>query len=208
MILHWDGVEWTEWVCPVQAGLMAIDMVSLDDGWAVGENGVLLHWDGVTWSEIPNPNPPADQSILAIDMLSSSNGWFTGLGGTYRYEIRSELAINVSDGAPGSFFTLTGSDYPANEEATVNVNGHDLGTVTTDENGAFTLTLSTAEADEGIYIVTVSVNPSATTRFVLDEELPLRPQGGTGTEIPVPEGTALTEQLFLPNIRAKLVELR
>ena len=201
VILHWDGVEWAEQVCPIESGLMAVDMVSVDDGWAVGEYGTILHWDGISWSKIPYPTPPTDQPILAIDMVSSTRGWFTGLaGGTYSYEVVPELTSNSADGSPGSFFTLTGSDYPANKVATVNVNGQDLGTVITDEAGRFSLILSTANADEGIYITTVSVNPAATTQFILDAGAPLRPQEGEATEISVPAGIALTEQLFLPNI--------
>lgn len=198
VILHWDGNAWTEVSNPVETGLLSVDMVTADDGWAVGLEGVILHWDGVSWTQVPHPYAGP---IYAVDMLSSADGWFTGLaGGTYRYVVLPELAINVANGAPGSFFTLTGSDYPANEEATVNINGHEVGTVATDDNGMFTLILSTTGADEGNYIVTVSVNPSASTQFVLDAEEPVRPQEGTGTEITVPAGIALTEQLFLPGV--------
>ena len=206
LILHWDGVSWTEVPSPASNTLRAIDMTSADDGWAVGfDEGVAYHWNGVEWTQVPLPTAANEYFGLAIDMLSESHGWMVGYksvgnGVILSYEVRQELTTNHADGAPGSFFTFTGSDFPSNEEAIVNVNGHDLGTVTTDENGAFTFILSTAEADEGIYIVTVSVNPSATSRFVLDEELPLRPQDGTGTEIPVPADIALTEQLFLPAI--------
>ena len=198
-ILRWDGLSWTEVTSPVSERLSAVDMIASDDGWAVGDDGVILHWDGISWTQFTDL-PLTSNDWSAINMISSSLGWITGSGGILSYETRPELAVNFTDGAPSSFFTLSGSDYPANEEATVNVNGHDLGTVTTDENGAFMLILSTAEADEGIYIATVSVNPSATTQFLLDVEAPLRPQQGTGTEIPVPSDIALTEQLFLPNI--------
>ena len=199
VILHWNGTVWNEVASPVEDRLLALDMVSADDGWIVGENGTILHWDGVSWEEYSNPYLyPNDW--LSIDMLTSKSGWMAGFGGVLVYETRPELAINVADGSPGSFFTLTGSDFPANEEATVNINGHDLGAVSTNENGGFTLILSTADADEGLYSVTVRVNPSATTSFVLDSEAPLRPKEGAGTEISVPANIAQTERLFLPFI--------
>ncbi len=200
VILRWNGTSWNEVPSPVDERLFALDMVSADEGWIVGDKGTILHWDGGLWSEFAGPSSQSSSELLGIDMLSSSNGWITGDGGVLSYETSPELEINVWSGAPGSFFTLSGSDYPANEEATVNVNGHDLGTITTDEAGAFSLILSTANADEGIYITTVSVNPAATIQFILDAGSPLRPQEGEATEISVPAGIALTEQLFLPKI--------
>lgn len=199
VILRWNGSTWNEVASPVDDGLYAIDMVSADDGWIVGENGTILHWDGAFWTQYSDPSIlPYDLS--AIDMLSPNSGWITGYGGVFVYDIRPELAISFADGSPGSFFTLSGSDYPANEIVAINVNGHDLGMIATDENGSFTLILSTADADEGNYTVTVSVNPGATTQFVLDAEAPLRSQEDAGTEITVPAGIAHTELGFLPAI--------
>lgn len=198
VILHWDGNAWSEILSPVNTGLLSVDMVSAEDGWAVGLEGAVLHWDGVSWTQVPHPWAGP---IYAIDMLSSTDGWFTGLaGGTYRFVVLPEMAINVTNGAPGSYFTITGSDYPTNEEATVHINGHEVGMVMTDANGAFTLLLSTADADEGIYLVTVGGNPGTGAQFVLTATAPVRPKVGEGTVISVPAGIAVTEQLFLPTI--------
>lgn len=87
-----------------------------------------------------------------------------------------------------------------NEEATLDINGRKVGMVTVDANGAFTLILSTADADEGNYIVTVGGNPSAGAQFMMDAAAPVRPQEGEGTMIPVPAGIALTESVFLPTV--------
>lgn len=207
-IIRWDGVSWEKIDSPVPAEerFMAIDMISSDDGWIVGESGTILRWDGESWTK------HAGSSIspyfwMSIDMLSSNIGWVTGYGGVIVYESRVVLSPSAIDGSPGSYFSLTGSNYPPNEEASVNVNGHDLGTVTTDDNGGFTLILSTAEADEGIYTVTVSANPSTTTQFILDAAAPFRPQEGEGTEINVPAGIAMTIQLFVPAVTNQVYEV-
>jgi hypothetical protein len=55
--------------------LYAVDMLSADDGWAVGDQGVILHWDGQAWSHVPGPTT---EPLYALDMLSSTDGWAGG----------------------------------------------------------------------------------------------------------------------------------
>ena len=109
-----------------------------------------------------------------------------------------KLSINYTRGRPGSFFTLTGTNYPPACTATVTVNGRTLGTVFVDSLGNLTLILSTANADDGQYFVTVSVNPSATVGLVIDSTAPLRAQSGIALIFDVPWGSAFTESIFLP----------
>ena len=68
------------------------------------------------------------------------------------------------------FFTATGTGFTSNITATVTINNVALGTVPTDGNGDLSFILSTANADEGGYVVTASVNPTASARFTLDAE--------------------------------------
>ncbi len=111
------------------------------------------------------------------------------------------LTINYPNGQPGSWFTVTGQNYPANQNATVFVNNVDFGAVVTDGSGFFTLLINTAAADEGWYFVTVTANPSATVQFKLDAGAPLRPQEGSGPILNLPAGIAFTESGFLPVVR-------
>ena len=103
-------------------------------------------------------------------------------------------------GAPGSFFTAAGTGFPPNITATVTINSVALGTVPTDGNGDLSFILSTANTDEGAYVVTASVNPTASARFILDADDPVRPQEGEGPIFEVPAGVAFTEFVFLPII--------
>ena len=84
--------------------------------------------------------------------------------------------------------------------ATVSINSVALGTVLTDENGDFAFILSTAKADEGAYVVTASVNPAASARFILDADSSIRSQEGESPIFEVPAGIAFTEFVFLPII--------
>ena len=110
------------------------------------------------------------------------------------------LTINYSSGAPGSYFSVTGQHFPPNETAQITVNGQSLGTVQVDNNGDIFFLITTANADEGAYFVTASVNPSATEQFVLDANEPVRPQAGTGDTFDVPAGIAMTKFVYLPAV--------
>jgi len=194
-ITRWDGSAWIEVTSPVTTSLNSVSMVSATNGWAVGDDGVILHWDGSTWTQA---NSPTIAELNAVTMVSATDGWIAGYGGTLRYEVVPSLAINFATGAPGSYFTFTGIDFPANDTATITVNGQELGNVPTNTNGEFVFLFSTTNADEGAYFVTANVNPSATTRFTLDSNEPVRPQDGTGTVFEVPAGIAFTETIYLP----------
>ena len=207
VILHWDGNNWSEVSSSTDKRLNDVQMLSSSDGWAVGggwngedsDPGTILHWDGVSWTQIQSPTSPYNSELLSIDMLGSTNGWITGAAGVLIYEQQpAEMTINHNAGASGSFFSVTGSDFPQGKEATVTVNGQNLGSVPVSNDGTFSFILSTTDADEGYYSTTASVNPSATVQFVIDNSEPTWPQEGSGPVINVPAGIAFTEQLFMP----------
>ena len=126
----------------------------------------------------------------------------------------ADLTINYNNGSPGSAFTVAGANFPPNSTGTITINGHVVGTIAVDGVGGFVFQLNTTDAGEGLYSVTVTVNPSvtaylataavnpsATTRFTLDNIAPLRPVEGSGPVIAVPTGIAYTKFIYLPLIR-------
>src|SRR3990172_4008206 len=109
------------------------------------------------------------------------------------------LTINYTTGQPGSFFTLTGENFPPDSVATIVVNGHTVTpAVPIKESGSFIFFLDTAGADAGSYVVTATVNPSATASFRLDPNAPLRVQEGGGLTLNVPSGIAFTHFFYVP----------
>ena len=114
----------------------------------------------------------------------------------------ASLAINYAAGQPGSFFTLTGANFPPASPLSITVNGSVLSTeLQTSETGSFIIFLDTAAADAGGYVVTASVNPAASVSFTLDASAPLRPQEGGGQTLTVPAGIAVqTHSVYLPLI--------
>ena len=128
-----------------------------------------------------------------LDLPQTTLGWeqFAGI-------YTPELVVEPEIGSPGSVFTGTGSNYPANSLATIYVDGEPIGTVATDENGTATFYINTYGANVGIYNVTleVDVNSSATDTFQLEENAPTIPLP------PVPVGPIyyLPQDIYLPSI--------
>jgi len=113
--------------------------------------------------------------------------------------LEATLSINYLTGEPGSFFTVTGSNFPAAGSVTVQINGTPIDTtLTTDLLGNLAFILDTTEADAGRYLVTVTVNPSLTVRFDLVPTEPLRSLSGDFEIIAVPAGIALAQAIYLP----------
>jgi alpha-tubulin suppressor-like RCC1 family protein len=119
----------------------------------------------------------------------------------FESSVVADLAINHTTGAPGSHFTLTASGFLPGAMATVTVNGIQLtDSLAIDGGGNVTFLLNTIGADVGRYIITVSVNPSASTIFVLDPTAPMWPQDGSGPIYSVPAGIGYNQIVFLPLI--------
>lgn len=116
-------------------------------------------------------------------------------------ELVPVLNINYSNGAPGSYFTLQGHNFPSNTQASLTINGYPLGTLAINAMGAVTFILSTANADEGDYVTRVRVNPEDSMVFTLDHNAPVRPREDmTSPVFDVPAGIAFTHRLYLPTV--------
>ncbi|MBI5566377.1 MAG: RCC1 repeat-containing protein [Chloroflexi bacterium] len=116
--------------------------------------------------------------------------------------IPPSLTRNYPNGQPGSFFTITAEGFPENSAATVSINGVVLTTtLPITSTGGFVALFNTTGLSAGYYRLTVSVNPSATTNFTLDQSAPLRLPEGSGTTF-VLDGLGLTplKLVFLPTI--------
>jgi hypothetical protein len=72
-IIRWDGTKWSN--VTTQAYFESLDMVSSNDGWAVGPSGTIFRWDGTKWSRVENPT---NYPLESVDMVSSTDGWAVG----------------------------------------------------------------------------------------------------------------------------------
>jgi hypothetical protein len=72
-----DGI-WREAARLPGEALVAIDMASSADGWAVGANGATLRCRDGAWSEVASPSAGA---LSALDLLDRDSGWAVGPAG-------------------------------------------------------------------------------------------------------------------------------
>jgi hypothetical protein len=112
------------------------------------------------------------------------------------------ISLNYTAGQPGSYFTVTGENFPPASPMTVAVNDQVLSDeLQTNAMGGFIFFLDTGSAEEAFYRVAVSVNPSATAMILLQPGSPLRVQEGGGTTLVVPPGLGLPiRRAYLPVI--------
>jgi photosystem II stability/assembly factor-like uncharacterized protein len=79
-ILHykrgiWQGVEAKD--PPHRGSLFDLDMLNEEEGWVVGEQGIILHYTDGEWQPVPSPTT---ERLLAVDMVSAEEGWAAGVG--------------------------------------------------------------------------------------------------------------------------------
>jgi hypothetical protein len=123
------------------------------------------------------------------------------------------LTINHTHGKKGSYFLISGSNYPILNTIEIKVNNHLVGYMQLDEFGSAQFELSTDQADNGVYFVNVTAAvdaptdnsqiftaPSANTQFTINSQAPLHTTEGTADVFNVPSGIALSHYNFLPTI--------
>jgi len=121
------------------------------------------------------------------------------------------LTINYKTGQKGSFFQITGINYPILNTAIITINGELIGTVPIDNSGSTIFQLRTTNSDNGVYFVTVtaavdppaystqpSTDPAAEIAFTINTEAPPRSSTGVEPTHIVPEGIATFYYIYLP----------
>ena len=107
-------------------------------------------------------------------------------------------------GAPGSYFIITGRNFPPNTSITLFINGILLADVMTDANGTFTVVIvTTRDTLPGNYQLSTSAPYNAATTITLDEGAPMQqpdPQGQP--PLTIPTGVQPTSNIFLPVVQS------
>jgi hypothetical protein len=68
LMLHWDGVVWSQVITPDVGGIVDILVIAPNDIWTGGGTNP-LHWDGTMWQAITTPAAIAKMSALASDNI-------------------------------------------------------------------------------------------------------------------------------------------
>jgi CSLREA domain-containing protein len=168
--------------------------------------GPLQNNGGQTYTHALQPGSPALNAAGTAGCPSKDQRGFSrpqgpacDIGAFEAAAAAPQLQLDFTGGAPGSFFTLTGSAFPPESHAVLTINGHIFPEpVLTSPAGEFLLLLDTSQAGPGYYMLTVWVGESASAIFHLEDGLPLHPQDGDGPVFPLPGGIAYAPPLYLP----------
>jgi hypothetical protein len=89
---HYNGAGWRLTYEIEDATIYDFDMVTPNEGWAVGElpsmggtafGSGIWHYDGTAWQSVPSPT---DWPIYSIDMLSEDEGWAVSYRDSIHYD--------------------------------------------------------------------------------------------------------------------------
>jgi photosystem II stability/assembly factor-like uncharacterized protein len=99
-ILHYkDGIWQREPVYDdfgTPALIRGISMINADEGWAVGEGGLIFHYRDNQWQRVDSPT---ENNLESIDMVSVNEGWAVGSKSTilhYRHATWTLVSETVS----------------------------------------------------------------------------------------------------------------
>ena len=91
LVMHWDGVNWSEVFTQTQAGSSDgfgdISARASNDVWAVGSRydnwtvqTLTAHWDGASWSVVPSPNITGTNFLQGVAAIQQNDVWAVGEG--------------------------------------------------------------------------------------------------------------------------------
>lgn len=102
------------------------------------------------------------------------------------------IETNYDTGFPGSYFTVTGFNFPPSAAVDIIVNGVIVGTVNTDNMGGFVFVINSTGAEQGYYFVSTDETNSPSVRLWIHESLPLRLLSDDGEIFVLPPDVAVT----------------
>jgi hypothetical protein len=83
-IVRFSNGIWTEVGSPVAGSLRAVDMISMNDGWIVGEQngrGVVLRWQGGQWADA---GAGIKDPLWSVSAVAPNDVWAVGESGTLK----------------------------------------------------------------------------------------------------------------------------
>jgi alpha-tubulin suppressor-like RCC1 family protein len=113
--------------------------------------------------------------------------------------VAASLQVNYASGVPGSYFTISGSNFEGNSGVYIRVNNLSINSIsTTDSNGSLLFVLDSSLAEPGGYVISIAAGQTRNVLFHLDESAPVRPIEDEGEIYQIPGGIALTWRAYLP----------
>lgn len=118
-------------------------------------------------------------------------------------EADATATLDFAYAQPGSVLTLNARNFPGGRLPTITINGRSLiGSFITNPTGGLIIFLNTTGLSRGRYLIKISVNPTASVAFTLDDGAPLYAQSGDGT-VAALDGLGIEplSVLYLPSLQ-------
>jgi hypothetical protein len=132
--LRWDGTQWSQSE-PALTGILAIDAVSTNDAWAVGQAAdkttLAKHWDGTHWRRVKTPNSQTPDRLTLVTAISPDDVWAVGESTqnqhTFTEHWDGRRWALVEDGIATRFAVVAGLSGTTDDDAWLA--GYDAGSV-------------------------------------------------------------------------------
>jgi hypothetical protein len=109
------------------------------------------------------------------------------------------LSVTPTQGAVGSFFQVTGTNFFPNQPVSLFINGHLLtDTMIADATGGINFQLDAAAADVGYYMVMAEYGVRRVVQIEVNNAAPVIASNGNTPIFAIPAGMGYTDQVFLP----------
>jgi hypothetical protein len=161
-------------------------------------------YDFDSWFTVEQPG----ERLQVVAAISDGVNWWQPVSGASSVSTpikpapaapaRPTLTIAEPTGAPGSYFLLIGSGFPAGASVPIRINGSDVGEIPVNSTGGFLLVLLTTTGNPvGIY--RVEAGDSVTT-FTLATTAPRRTAAGANSLVvgSPPNEQPIQWQLYVP----------
>lgn len=124
---HWTDSQLQAVSNPTQRPLTSIEMLSSNEGWAVGDNdgfifseGVIAYWNGSVWQQFQSPT---DLGLASVSMVSPTDGWAVGGSAILRFNPISASSVSPTGGSLASpsgdtTFTFSNDTFPSTATVT------------------------------------------------------------------------------------------
>jgi photosystem II stability/assembly factor-like uncharacterized protein len=96
-----QAASWNKISSPTDATFESVKIISSNNGWIVGSDGVIIRWDGTTWNLVTSPT---SYTLKSVDFISSTEAWAVNFGVAYA----SDHSIIRWDGANWNNVTIEG----------------------------------------------------------------------------------------------------
>lgn len=97
------------------SSIKAVELLTEDFAWGVGENGYIGYWDSHKWTQIASPT---QEALNDVEFIASDNGWAVGENSTMLHWDGNGWELMYSDNSESPYYqyVLKAVDFASNDD--------------------------------------------------------------------------------------------